>query len=322
MRRTHRGRLRPSLRSAFAWGAVFALLAATAALGARGASSPHLSAFADGELAITDSRAGEAIVSMSNLYPGGGAEGDVAITNSGDVAGTLALSAADPADPGAASALLGADLKLAVTDVTPGGSMAVVSGPYAAMPGLELGTLQPGEERDYRFAVDFPDGGGPANDWSGDNVYQHLATALDFDWTLTQADEGDPGGGGGGGGTGSGGDIPTPVPPTGCSTSVRGDSASNRLFGTDSGDNILGGAGSDLIYGEGGNDCLYGQHGNDRIVGGAGNDFLGGGAGRDWLVGGSGSDVISAARGGRDTIDCGGGHDFVIADSRDRQRRC
>jgi Ca2+-binding RTX toxin-like protein len=39
--------------------------------------------------------------------------------------------------------------------------------------------------------------------------------------------------------------------------------------------------------------------------------------GNDFLIGGGGNDTIYSAEGHRDTIDCGGGRDWVEADHRD-----
>jgi hypothetical protein len=332
MGRRRSSRIGPSTISLLGWAALVAALIAGSALGSGDRGAPHLSALVSGGLSISDSRGQGAIVSMGDIYPGGGTEGDVTIGNTGSVAGTLALDAADPLSGTPTSAVLGQELQLTITDVTSGSPTSVLSGPYAAMPSFDLGTLQPGDQRSYRFAVAMPDGGAPPDDWSGDNVYQHLATALDFNWTLTETgvtggggSGGTGGGGTGGGGTGGGDGAPAPVSPlapAGCVDRLQGDGAANLLVGGTGGDSIFGGAGPDVIRAGLGNDCLYGQRGNDRIFGGGGNDFLSGGRGRDALHGGPGGDVISAVGAGRDWIECGTGSDWVIHDARDRVRGC
>jgi hypothetical protein len=51
---------------------------------------------------------------------------------------------------------------------------------------LVLGTFKPGEVRTYRFSVTFPDGG------VADNEYRGSAANVQFDWTSTGQDAGQP----------------------------------------------------------------------------------------------------------------------------------
>jgi YVTN family beta-propeller protein len=83
-----------------------------------------------------------------------------------------------------------------------------------------------------------------------------------------------------------------------------------------------GRAGHDLLLGGAGRDRLYGGAGRDRLRGGRGRDWLRGGRGRDRLRGGPGRDRLHVRGGGRDRVHCGDGRDTVIADKRDRARRC
>ena len=77
--------------------------------------------------------------------------------------------------------------------------------------------------------------------------------------------------------------------------SITGNSAANRIIGSEEDDVIDGGAGKDTLLGGDGNDSLNGGKGNDVLIGGAGNDTYTGGAGADIFVysKGEGKDVIT-----------------------------
>ena len=72
-----------------------------------------------------------------------------------------------------------------------------------------------------------------------------------------------------------------------------------RIEGTSAADDLQGSALCDLIYGLAGNDTITGAGGNDALHDGPGNDLL---LARDHV---------------RDVVDCGPGHDTVIADRTD-----
>ena len=118
----------------------------------------------------------------------------------------------------------------------------------------------------------------------------------------------------------------------------------DTFIGTAGGDSLVGSSGSDLMRGLGGNDLLRGDAGDDIVTGGAGDDRLEGDAGGDRVFGGAGADRvlgslppnfgfeddggdllsggrgpdrIDARDGHRDTVDCGGGQDVVLADAKD-----
>ena len=127
--------------------------------------------------------------------------------------------------------------------------------------------------------------------------------------------------GGGDGGGGGGGDYSP------CAEKVKGTGAADRLTGTDAGDKIAGRGGNDRISGGDGDDCVNGNGGNDRLRGDGGKDVVKGGSGKDRIAGGddadrfnggTGNDRISVRGGGRDKVKCGDGHDFVVADRRDK----
>jgi hypothetical protein len=119
-----------------------------------------------------------------------------------------------------------------------------------------------------------------------------------------------PPGGGAFGDTG-GGDSATP-----CTTEIIGTKKSESLKGTNESERIAGKGGRDRINGRGGDDCLRGGGGRDRIMGSVGDDEIRPGRGKDRVRGGSGNDMISAARGGRDRIDCGRGDDVAVVNAR------
>ncbi len=107
------------------------------------------------------------------------------------------------------------------------------------------------------------------------------------------------------------------------SVGLRKGRCANKRKGTGRADRVKGFPAGDRLDGLGGNDVLNGGKGQDCLFGRAGDDRLKGGAGRDRLDGGAGTDVLDVRGGGRDRADCGPGRgDRVLADKRDRLRRC
>jgi Ca2+-binding RTX toxin-like protein len=128
---------------------------------------------------------------------------------------------------------------------------------------------------------------------------------------------------------------------------IIGSNRSDDLPGTRLDDRIIGLGGNDRIPATRGNDCidggrgadnLSGDVGNDRIYGGSGNDTINAGPGNDIVDGGPGNDSINAAFGadriaggpGRDYVNiatagppasanCGGGHDKIRFNRRERR---
>lgn len=88
------------------------------------------------------------------------------------------------------------------------------------------------------------------------------------------------------------------------------------------GDVIYGLGGGDSLRAYTGADCVYGGRGDDQIAGMDGPDLISGGPGRDDIGAGEGDDRILVRDGKRDTVRCGGGHDFVRADGLDRLSAC
>jgi hypothetical protein len=99
-----------------------------------------------------------------------------------------------------------------------------------------------------------------------------------------------------------------------CANRRKGTARADTMNGFAAGDRLDGLGGKDLLRGNAGQDCLFGRRGRDRLKGGAG---------RDLLNGGGGNDVLDVRKGGRDRANCGAGRrDLVLADKRDRLRRC
>lgn len=106
------------------------------------------------------------------------------------------------------------------------------------------------------------------------------------------------------------------------------DASADVLYGNEGSDTIIGddGAFAGLILRQdaGGNDTIRGGTGNDVIIGGFGADNIHGQGDSDTIFAGLGNDIVlggslltgseSLADGG-DTIDAGGGNDYVYADN-------
>jgi RTX calcium-binding nonapeptide repeat (4 copies) len=297
------------------------LFAAGAMLGDPG---PKLHTAARGALSISDSESGAAIFTTSNLAPGHSTEGTVTVANTGAVAGSLALSDSElSGSAGTYGGALSEVLELQVREV--GSDTEIYSGRLDSMPERQLGALAPGESHAYRFVVTLPDTGSPTADWNGENIYQHAAVSITYDWTLTEApSEGEPE---------STPTTPPLAPVQSPQPHVEGEEAhpEQRLVGTSGADVLIGTARDDLIYGIGGadrisgkagDDYLWGGRGADSLYGAAGSDRLRGGPGADQIHGGPGSDVLFARDGEPDLIDCGSGHDLAYVDQNDRTSNC
>ena len=69
-------------------------------------------------------------------------------------------------------------------------------------------------------------------------------------------------------------------------------------------------------------DRLTGTSGAERIDGKGGSDRIEGKGGKDVLIGGAGNDTILAFDGIAETITCGPGKDFAMADRIDKVSGC
>lgn len=160
---------------------------------------------ASGELHVTNSRDGQAILQAQGLAPGKSVTGTVQLSNAGTLAGELGFQQLDVQDqPGVNGGRLSDAVHLDVEDITGGNLVPVFAGQLGALQSRALGSIAPGEARTYRFTASLPDGGAPPSPTSGDNAYAGSALTVRYSWTATAPDPGE-GGGTSGGGTSGGG---------------------------------------------------------------------------------------------------------------------
>lgn len=183
------------------------LVALTAAGGQGGAGQPtaRLMLSSGGSLELSDSLAGGAIFSARDMAPGSSAAGTVSVSNTGSLDGAFSLSQVNVVDtPGPFGGRPSQHFQLAVEEISAGGSTAqlLYSGVLSGLGTRQLGPIRAGEERSYRFTVNFPDTGSPPAPDMGDNLFQSASLRVDYAWTASGAD---PGAGGGGGAPGGGG---------------------------------------------------------------------------------------------------------------------
>jgi spore coat-associated protein N len=168
------------------------MLAAALAVGS-GANFNSTSAnpsnvFTAGTISHSNSKASAAILTASNMVPGGSATGTVDIVNTGSATGTFTLSPAAPVDTPASPGL---SKKLLVTVADLGNPTCVSSCPAVvqlytgtifAMPAtIALGTFAPAADHRYQFTVNFPDSG----TGGADNAYQGASTTVQYNWSST-----------------------------------------------------------------------------------------------------------------------------------------
>jgi spore coat-associated protein N len=143
--------------------------------------------FTAGTLTHSNSKAGAAILTATNMRPGDTAPGTVDIQNTGSLSGnfSLAKTATDAAAPSFSS-----KLTIVITDTgDPGclvacpGPVVVYSGTVAAMGTQALGTFAAGATHRYSFLVTFPNTGAPGA--GADNAYQGASTSVLYTWTAT-----------------------------------------------------------------------------------------------------------------------------------------
>jgi len=110
-------------------------------------------AFGSGTLVLLNSGDGELIVGAAALYPGQSQEATLTLTNAGTVPGDVSVAGADLSDVPASPAL-SAVLTLTFEDVASGALL--WSGPVDSLSAAALGTLAPGESREYRLTLTYP----------------------------------------------------------------------------------------------------------------------------------------------------------------------
>jgi spore coat-associated protein N len=144
--------------------------------------------FTAGTLTHSNSKAGAAILTGSNMRPGDTASGTVDIKNTGTLSGVFTLAKTVTADTTAPANPFATKLTVVITDQgdpacvsSCPAPVAVYSGTVSGMGTVALGTYAAGATHRYSFVVTFPDGG--AN--GADNVYQAASTTVTYTWTAT-----------------------------------------------------------------------------------------------------------------------------------------
>jgi len=182
-----------------ALGALAVLMAATGLVVGSGANFTASSAnpsnsFATGSLSIENEKEGVAVLTASNMKPGGTAVvGTVDIRNSGSMSGAFSLSRSAPADSDAGNPLSG-KLNLVVKDcgawpnpttVEPcgdGDDVTIYGSPTNTIAGMNsavaLGTFAANEKHRYEFTVQL--------DASASDAYQGDNTSVEFNWSAVQ----------------------------------------------------------------------------------------------------------------------------------------
>jgi hypothetical protein len=172
---------------------VLALASVAMALAVSGASftarTSNTVSVAAGAVTAVNSPSGTAIVSAGSMRPGQTRQGDLALTNSGDLPASYVLVSSGLTDSPSTPAL-SATLDLTVSDVTgnPGNPPVVYSGKLGS---FSTGSLDgdpstgavdkfsAGQTRTYRFLLSWPSG-------STDPGLQGASTSLTFKWRATQ----------------------------------------------------------------------------------------------------------------------------------------
>ena len=109
--------------------------------------------FGSGTLLLLNAGDGELILGAAALYPGQSQEATLTLTNAGTVPGDVSVEGVGLTDIPASPALSGA-LTLTFDDVASG--TLLWSGPVGGLTTAALGTLAPGESRDYRITLAYP----------------------------------------------------------------------------------------------------------------------------------------------------------------------
>lgn len=155
------------------------LLAATGVAVGSGASfsSESVNAtntFSAGTLTQSNSKAGAAVLTASNMKPGDQKSGTVTITNTGSLGGAFSLT-----ETSVTENFTTTDLRLVVTEEGSTGP-AVYSGPIDGLGTKALGDWAKNEARTYKFVVTFPETN------ADQNADQGKAATASFSWNAKQ----------------------------------------------------------------------------------------------------------------------------------------
>ena len=144
--------------------------------------------FTAGTLTHSNSKAGLAILTATNMRPGDTASGTVDIKNTGSLSGTFSLAKTVTADTTAPANPFATKLTVVITDlgdpacvVACPGPVPVYSGTVGGMGAQALGAFAAAATHRYSFVVTFPDGGPNG----ADNVYQAASATVTYTWTAT-----------------------------------------------------------------------------------------------------------------------------------------
>jgi len=139
-------------------------------------SATAANTFTSGTLTQSNSKAGAAIVTGSNMKPGDVKTGEVTIKNTGSISGTFKLS-----ETGVSNSFGADSLHLVIQDVTGGGSREVFNGDLGEVPaaGLDLGSYAADEAHTYRFTVTL--------DQNAPNADQGKSASATYRWDAVQS---------------------------------------------------------------------------------------------------------------------------------------
>ncbi len=142
-----------------------------------------------GKIVVSDSLAGQSVLTVTGLAPAGSATGTVTIQNGGNVPAGFQLSIANVVDT-PTTPPFSAKLILSIDDLGDPSCVSncpaavnLYSGPLASLGTVPLGSFAAGVAHQYRFKVTFPDSGSGG----ADNPYGGASTRAEFRWTATQS---------------------------------------------------------------------------------------------------------------------------------------
>lgn len=143
----------------------------------------------DGVVQMSNSRAGQPILTVENLAPGQSASGQVTLKNTGTARGYFYLRPHDLVSPvGPGGGQLVDNLILRVTLTKGGVTSRKYGGLISKMGTITAGQFSPGESGTYTFEVEAKNTGIPApptlsRPVRGDNKYQGTSASVDFRWS-------------------------------------------------------------------------------------------------------------------------------------------
>lgn len=144
-----------------------------------------------GDVLMSNSLAGEPILSVQNLKPGQSASGQVTLQNVGTARGYFYVRPYDLTSPAGPEGGKLADNLILRVSLTKGGTTSTkYSGALSKMTQVVAGRFAPGESGTYTFQVQAKDTGIPApptisRPVRGDNKYQGTSASVTFRWSAS-----------------------------------------------------------------------------------------------------------------------------------------